>query len=135
VVNLPNKALDPAVVKILSKGLNYAHTISLKDNLKDVISGVEQAIQHLPTEMAEEIWQETSQILRQSKPQKKNTSKAEHEALQALWMVREIMVIPADKGNMAVILLSKDYDNKVRVILSDPLYTKLTVDRTSKTER
>jgi hypothetical protein len=35
----------------------------------------------------------------------------EHEA-QALPEDREITVLPADKGNVAVILLSKDYDNK-----------------------
>jgi NADH:ubiquinone oxidoreductase subunit D len=135
VVSLTYKALDPAAVKILSKGLNYAHTTSLKNNLKDVISRVEQAIQHLPTETAEEIQQERSRILRQSECQKKNTSKAEHEVLQALWVDREITVLPADKGNTAVILLSKDYDNKIRAILSNPLYTKLTADPTSKTER
>jgi hypothetical protein len=95
---------------------------------------VEWAIQHLPTETAEELWQETSRILRQSKPQNKNTSKVEREALLALRVDREITVLSADKGNAAVILLSKDYDNKIRSILSDPLYTKLTVDATSKTE-
>jgi len=132
VFNLTNRALDPAAVKILSKGLNYAHTTSLKHNLKDVISGVERAIQHLQTETAKEIGQETSWILRHSKPQKKNTSKAEREALLALQEDREITVLPADKGSAAVILLSNDYD-KITAVLSDPLYTKLTVDPTSKT--
>lgn len=34
---------------ILSRGLNFAQTLGLKANLKDFISGVERAIQHLPT--------------------------------------------------------------------------------------
>jgi hypothetical protein len=55
VVNFTNRALDPAAVSILSKGLNYAQTTSLNSNLKDVISGVERAIHHLLMEMAEEI--------------------------------------------------------------------------------
>jgi hypothetical protein len=41
VVSLTNRALDPAAMSILSKGLNYTQTMSLKSNLKDVISGVE----------------------------------------------------------------------------------------------
>jgi hypothetical protein len=68
VVNLTNRALNPAAIAILSKGLNYAQTMGLKSNLKDVISGVEQAIQHLSTETAKEIRQETSRILRHSNP-------------------------------------------------------------------
>jgi hypothetical protein len=55
VVNLTNRALDLAAVSILSKSLNYAQTSSLKSNLKEVISGKERAIHHLPTETAEEI--------------------------------------------------------------------------------
>jgi hypothetical protein len=86
-------------------------------------------------ETAEEIQQETSRIPRQSKPQKKNTTKAEREALRTLWEDREITVLPADKGNATVILWSKDYDSKIRAILNHPLYTKLTADPTSKTER
>jgi hypothetical protein len=34
VVNLTNRVLDPATMAILSKGLNYAQTTSLKSNLK-----------------------------------------------------------------------------------------------------
>jgi phospholipase C len=41
VVNLTNRALDPAAISVLCKGLNYAQTTSLKSNLKDAISGVE----------------------------------------------------------------------------------------------
>jgi hypothetical protein len=38
VVNLTNRALDPAAIAILSKGLNYSQTTGLKSSLKDVIS-------------------------------------------------------------------------------------------------
>jgi len=44
VVTITNRALDPAPMMILSKGLNCAQTMSLKSILKDVISGVERAI-------------------------------------------------------------------------------------------
>jgi hypothetical protein len=113
VVNLTNRVLDPATMAILSKGLNYAQTTSLKSNLKDVISGVERAIRHLSTETAEEIRRETSRILRHSKPQKKNTSKMEREALLTLRKDKGITTLPADKGNATVVFLSEDYHKKM----------------------
>jgi hypothetical protein len=84
VVSLTDRVLDLAAVAILSRGLNFAHTTNPRSNLKDVTIGVERAIQHLPTAAAEEIRQETSRILRHSKSQKRNISKAEREALLAV---------------------------------------------------
>jgi hypothetical protein len=133
VVNRTNRALDPAAVSILSKCLNYTHTWSPKSNLKDVISGVDRAIHHLPTETAEEIRQEICRFLGNSKPpQKKNTSKAERDTLQALRNNKDITVLPADKGNATIVLLNEDYHSKIRNMLSDPVYKKLTADTTNK---
>jgi len=69
VINLTNKSAEPAAVPILDKGINYAQTSSLKYNLND-ISGVEQAIQHLPIQGAEEIREDISNIIRHWKPRK-----------------------------------------------------------------
>jgi hypothetical protein len=131
----PTGVLDPATMSTLSKGLNYAETKSLKSNLKHVISGVERAILHLSIETAEEIRQETSRILRHSKPQKWNTSKMERNALLTLWKDNDITILPEDKGNATVVLLSEDYHKKMETVLSDPVYTKLTMDPTNKIER
>jgi hypothetical protein len=79
------------------KGPNYAQTTSIRSNMKDFISGIEQAIHHLPTETAEEIRQETSQIIRLAKPQRNNTPKAEREALLTLRNDDSITILPADK--------------------------------------
>jgi len=76
-----------------------------------------------------------NRILRQSKPQKKNTTRAESEALQTLREDRDITVLPADKCKAEVMLRSKDYDSKIRAIINYPLYNKLTGEPTSKTER
>jgi hypothetical protein len=104
VLNLTNKTFDPAAISILSKALNYVQTTSLKSNLKDIVSGIEQAIQHLPTDTAVKIRQETSHIIRHSKSPKKNTSQAEQDALQALQNDKDFIILPADKGNAAVVL-------------------------------
>jgi len=55
VVNLTDKVLDLAAIAILSRGLNFAQSTNIRSHLKEVISRVEQAIQHLPTEIAEGI--------------------------------------------------------------------------------
>jgi hypothetical protein len=99
VVNLSKRALDPAALAILSKGLNYAHTTSLKSSLKDDIRGVERAVRHLPSEGAEEIKQKTSRIIRHSKPQRRNVCKMERDVLLTLRKDEDITLLPADKGN------------------------------------
>jgi hypothetical protein len=64
VIKLTNKPLEPAAVSTLGKGLSYAQTTCLKSNSNDIVSGVEQAIQHLPVQSAEEIRQDISNIIR-----------------------------------------------------------------------
>jgi hypothetical protein len=41
-----NRDLDPLAVTVLNRGLNVSHTTCLRSNLKQVIIGVEQAVQH-----------------------------------------------------------------------------------------
>jgi hypothetical protein len=44
----------------------------------------------------------------------------------------DITILPADKGIATVVLLSEDYHNKIKTVLSDPIYTKLTLDPTEQ---
>jgi hypothetical protein len=55
VVNLTNEELEQPAIAVLQKGLNFAQTSSTTRNLKDSISGIEQAIQHLDRDTAEEL--------------------------------------------------------------------------------
>jgi hypothetical protein len=134
-VNITNKALDPAALLYLSKGLNYAQITCLKSNLKDIMGGVKRVIQHFPMERAEEIRQETCRIPGESKPRKTNTSQEDRDKLQALRNDMDIRVLIADKGNAMVVLLSEDYRSKISNIFSDPIYRKLTPDPTNKIVR
>lgn len=52
-INLTEKELHPAIATALSKDLNLAHTSSLKQTTKEIISGMERAIHHLPSELEE----------------------------------------------------------------------------------
>jgi hypothetical protein len=103
--------------------------------MKDLISRIEQAIHHLPTDTAEEIQQETSWIIRHAKPQKNNTLRVEREALLALRNDDSIMILPADKGNATVILSSTDYNSKIRALLDELVHKRLTSDPTSKNRK
>jgi hypothetical protein len=60
----------------------------------------------LLTEQAAEIRQ-TSHIIKHSKPQRTNTSKAERDALRALRGNQDTSVLPSDKGNASVVVTSK----------------------------
>jgi hypothetical protein len=68
-------------------------------NSEDTISGVERAIQHLPSETAEDVQEKASYILRHAKPQKQNTSKAERDALRALRSGESTTIFLANEGN------------------------------------
>jgi hypothetical protein len=62
-------------------------------------------------------------------------SQAERDALKALRKDKDIAALPADKGKATVVLLSEGYCRKIRNMLSDPVYRKLTADQTNKIER
>jgi hypothetical protein len=72
VVKLSNKELDPVVVSILAKGLNFTRTTNPTSNIRDVMSGIERAVLELSTEVAA-----TCSIFKKIKTQKNNSSKAE----------------------------------------------------------
>jgi hypothetical protein len=60
----------------------------------------------------EEICQETCYILRCTKTWKNNISKAEHDIVLTLLEDKDIIMLPADRGNSTVIMATMDYYNK-----------------------
>jgi hypothetical protein len=118
-INLTNRELEPAAVSVLSKGLDFAQTADSIANLKETISITERAILHIPKDIAEEIRQETSCILKHAKPRKENVTKEEKRALMALQNDTNIAILLADKENATVVILDQDYHNKMRSILHD----------------
>jgi hypothetical protein len=53
-VIISDKAHEPATVAILSRGRKFSQTTNMRSYLKEVVSGVEQAIHHLAMETASE---------------------------------------------------------------------------------
>ena len=134
VINLTNKPMEPVLMSVLEKGLNFALTPD-RLPIKKFITGTEAAIKHLPEESAEEIRNEVSLILKTFKRPKPNLKKDERMALNELRNSAEILVLPADKGNAAVIMELETYREKMIELLSDPDYVVLKKDPTSSIMR
>ncbi|PNF37716.1 hypothetical protein B7P43_G11457, partial [Cryptotermes secundus] len=96
--------------------------------VKDILCRVEKVIVTLPVETAEEIRQETVRILKNSCKPKDNLTGAERRALRSLKANETLTVLPADKGNAAVVLYTSDYNRKIAAILEDKAYRKLKKD-------
>ena len=103
--------------------------------IEDIIVGVETAIRRFPKEEADEIRNETRNILSKAKPPPSNLTKEEREALQRLSKDNNLVILPADKGNATVIMESQDYHNKVVNMLQDGTYTKLQANPLQKVKR
>ncbi|XP_071440277.1 uncharacterized protein [Hetaerina americana] len=48
---------------------------------------------------------------------------------------KEILILPADKGNSTVQMKKRDYENKLSLTLEEPTYLKLKSDPTAKMEK
>jgi hypothetical protein len=99
--------------------------------IEDIITGAEKAVHSLPVEMAEKIRQETVRIIKSSKRPKDNLTRAERRAVKSVCANGDLTILPADKGNAAVID-TLDYKQKLVALLEDPAYRKLTKDPTVK---
>jgi hypothetical protein len=64
---------------------------------------------------------------------KNKICKAEKLDLHTLWGNVDLNVLPADKGNGAVVLNTSDYTEKVFALLDDPVYKNPTPCKEWKT--
>jgi hypothetical protein len=79
--------------------------------------------------------QEIVRILKASRNPKDNLSGAERRALRALQINADPTVLPADKGNVAVVLNTRDYNRKIAALFGAPKYRKLPKDPTEAMEQ
>ncbi|XP_046396812.1 uncharacterized protein LOC124163773 [Ischnura elegans] len=134
VFNLMDETLDFATESILAKGFNFV--IAPKAIRKEkIITGVESAIRKLPKAIADEIREDVGSILRKSRPPRPNITAAERRALRKLQDNGNILILPADKGNAAVLMRTEDYEKKISSLLQEQTYRKMKADPTSKLER
>lgn len=133
VVNLSDKTLTKDELQILSKGLNFA--VAPKSvNVLDFITGIESAAPQLSEEVADQFRSEASAALKNVKPMKPNITRKEREALNNLKKEENLKILPADKGNAAVIISKDDYSLKIHDLLKAGKYTLLKKNPTKSYE-
>jgi hypothetical protein len=64
-------------------------------------------------------------VLKDSRQPKDNLIDAERRALRSLKANDSLTVLPADKGNAAVVLGTSDYNKNIATLLQDKAYEKL----------
>ena len=101
----------------------------------EYITATESAIYHgkLPAGVASGLREDVSLTLRNFKPPKQNLTKGEKEALETLSKDKSIMLLPADKGRMMVVMDTDEYNEKRAAPFSDSnTYEVLKRDPTNK---
>lgn len=132
--NLSSVQLDQDTMNALSKGFNFA--VSPKEiPVEEIICGVENGIQKLAIEDQECVRQDVARILRKSKAPPPNIPSKELRALKKIKRNTDVVILPADKGNATVVMDASVYNQKMKVLLEDPVYKKIDTDPTTYLEK
>ncbi|GJQ79344.1 hypothetical protein Trydic_g16205 [Trypoxylus dichotomus] len=70
-------------------------------------------------------------IVRKAKPPRKNLFNEKSRAINNLCSNKNIIILPADKGNATIVINTCDYEIKMESLLNDPSYKKVTNDSTT----
>ena len=133
VVNLSSYTLTDAEEQVLQRGLNYA-TVPRRIPYMDFIASVEGVARRMNIEEANDLRVRVCGILRRAKLPPSNLRKEERRALRTLKNNNSIVVLPADKGNATVEMDAAAYEEKITILLKDPVYKKVKRDPTAAIE-
>lgn len=73
-----------------------------------------------------------SKVFRPPKLPMKNITTDERQALRNLQKMKDITVLPVDKGNATVVIDFEEYNHKIEDLLNDPSYESITTDPTKR---
>ena len=105
----------------LTLGLNFSVTPTTTP-VADFITGIESAAGKLPPEMTHDLKTEVKRFLIKKKSLGSNLGIGEREALRKLREDNTIVILPADKGNVMVVMDRRDYQRKMQVLLEEGSY-------------
>ena len=133
VKNISDHILSDPELSILKKGLNFAVT-PRRVPVVDTITATEAACRDLNSGDANELRARVSGILkRHDRVKEQNVSKQEWQAIEQLKRDDTIMILPADKGRVTVVMKKSEYQEKCEHLLNDEkTYKKLKGDPTRK---
>ncbi|KAH8029554.1 hypothetical protein HPB51_001279 [Rhipicephalus microplus] len=133
--NLSSYELTPAECKVLSRGLNFNQ--AKQPDTRKVVCAVENAIGLLGEGERDEVRTRAVGILSRIRKSgcQQVLSEDEEKAIKALHKNKKIAVLPADKGNVTVVLDRSTYESKMTEIVGDcTTYAKINKDPTSKVQ-
>ncbi|CAH1110035.1 unnamed protein product [Psylliodes chrysocephalus] len=87
----------------LAKGENFSvtpHTIPTEETISNIEAGIEKPLR----DVKEEVCSESARILRKAKPPNSNISGGEKAAIRSLNEDKNIIILPADKGNTTFVM-------------------------------
>ena len=133
VKNISDRILSDPELSVLKKGLNFAVT-PRQVPVVDTITATEAACRDLNSGDANELRARVSGILkRHDRVKEQNVSKQEWQAIEQLKRDDTIMILPADKGRVTVVMKKSEYQEKCEHLLNDEkTYKKLKGDPTRK---
>ena len=103
---------------------------------EEYIVATEKACKMLSPSEDEQLRAQIVGALNQAKPPKSNISKGERQALRTLAKEKSVMILPADKGKVTVIMDTAEDEEKVKEMLSDEkMYEVLIKDPTAAYKR
>ena len=131
--NFNSRTLVEKEKEALALGLNFAVAPKQIPTF-EIIAATEATANQLDKETAQSLRQGVSSILNTTKLPKSNLSRELHKAVKSLREDKNIVILPADKGNATVVLDRVDYEAKMENLLKDSAYKKVTQNPTSRVE-
>ena len=133
VINLSSKNINEQEKSVLSKGLNFAVT-PYQLPVEEYVAATELAcLQMTDATKAASLRSNVTRILKKTRSIKQNITKEENKALDGLKKDKNVMILPADKGRVTVVMDTVDYNSKIDNLLADSnTYEKLNNDPTNK---
>ena len=107
-VNLSSRQLSDPEESVLNKGLNYAVSPQAVP-VEEFVVETEVVCDRLDAKDKEEIQSKVTAILRHASPPSSNITRNERQAIKDLKKDINIVILPADKGKITVVLDSNTY--------------------------
>ena len=131
---LKERPLTKPEESILALGLNFV-PVPTSIPEKTIIAETEAVARSLEEEDAAKLRSAVQNCLNNPKLPKSNLTKCQMLAFWQLEKYKNIVILPADKGNVSVVLNKDDYNQKMNDLLNDASYKRLRNNPTSKVEK
>ena len=136
--NISSRPLDENETQVLSYGLKHSVTPK-RIPTDDIVSSVESVLarqRELPESTKDDIRSRIASTLQSASLTDCNLTKDELHALRRLRNDKDIVILPADKGRVTVVMEKKDYTDKMDSLVNDKqTYEPLKRDPTPALQR